>query len=40
MIDQDILEEYKEKDRKSLKNSKKIESSKLFVPEYTHTIQK
>lgn len=37
---QDILEDYKEKDWKSSKNCKKIESVKLFAPEYTHTIQK
>lgn len=40
MIYQDILEDYKEKGRKSLKNCKKIESNKLFIPEYTRTIQK
>lgn len=40
MIYQDIREDYKEKGRKSLKNSRKIESSELFFPEYTHTLQK
>lgn len=40
MIYQDRVEDYKEKDRKYLKNCKKIESRKLFFPEYTLTIQK
>lgn len=40
MICQDILEDNKENSRQFLKSCKKIESSKLVFPEYSHIIQK